>query len=56
METTQTDVIVCPGCGCEPEVVNYLRDIKTKKRRGYHCSCGVTVVDGIVVGSSLLDD
>lgn len=42
----------CPGCGCEPEVKVYWRDAKTKIRRGYHCSCGAMVIDGLMVGHS----
>ena len=42
----------CPGCGLEPEVEKYLRDTATKVRRGYVCSCGATVVDGLLVGAS----
>jgi len=41
----------CPGCGCEPEVVNYFRRGKTlmAKRIGYTCTCGTIVIDGIVM-------
>lgn len=42
----------CPGCGVEPEVRVYYRDVKTKIRRGYHCTCGAIVVDGMMLGSS----
>ena len=49
------DIEACPGCGCEPEVTEYYRDIQTKQRRGYHCSCGVYVIDSVVVGSSPYD-
>lgn len=40
----------CPGCGCEPEVVNYFRRGKTMMapRVGYRCTCGAVVIDGIV--------
>jgi hypothetical protein len=40
----------CPGCGCEPEVLNYFRRGKTlmAPRIGFTCMCGITVIDGIV--------
>lgn len=40
----------CPGCGCEPEVVNYWR--RDGLRVGYVCSCGASVIDGLMVGSA----
>lgn len=40
----------CPGCGCEPEVVTYVRRKSDKVRVGYECTCGTTVVNGIVTG------
>jgi hypothetical protein len=39
----------CPGCGFEPEVLQYWVDTVTKRRRGYTCTCGFRVIDGIVV-------
>lgn len=40
--------VPCPGCGCEPEVVAWWRDVVTHVRRGYTCNCGFRVIDGIV--------
>lgn len=40
----------CPGCGCEPEVHTYYRDKATGLRRGYHCTCGAVVIDGMMTG------
>lgn len=47
--TRRLYAVPCPGCGMEPEVVAYWVDTATKLRRGYTCSCGFRVVDGIVV-------
>lgn len=38
----------CPGCGCEPEVVSYWK--RGELRVGYVCTCGASVVDGLLVG------
>lgn len=38
----------CPGCGCEPEVANYWR--RGGVRVGYVCTCGASVIDGLLVG------
>lgn len=48
------DIEACPGCGCEPEIKQFL--VRTfadgsKKRCGYHCSCSAVVVDGMLVGN-----
>jgi len=45
--------VACPGCGCEPEVVTWWRDKVTKVRRGYTCTCGFRVIDGIVQGMNI---
>jgi hypothetical protein len=39
----------CPGCGFEPEVVNYYRRKSDKVRVGYDCTCGAHVVNGVVL-------
>ena len=54
----------CPGCGCEPEVARYfirrMRRADTGEqvavRVGYHCTCSVIVVDGLVQGGSAMTD
>ena len=48
------DIEACPGCGCEPEIKQFL--VRTfadgsKKRCGYHCRCSAVVVDGMLVGN-----
>lgn len=40
----------CPGCGCEPEVTEFY--LRADVRVGYDCTCGVMVIDGLVVGGS----
>lgn len=40
----------CHACGCEADVVSYLRDAITKQRVGFVCSCRATTVHGIISG------
>lgn len=49
-EATQSlHAVACVGCGTEPEVVRYYVDTKTKIRRGYVCTCGTAVINGLYV-------
>ena len=43
------DAPYCSGCGCEAEVVNYVRYVNTGTRCGFICTCGTTTVGGVVV-------
>lgn len=40
----------CLGCGCEPEVTGWYK--RKGKIVGYVCSCGVMVLDDVVIGFS----
>lgn len=52
-DTTVLHLTPCPGCGFEPEVVVYWRDVVTHRRKGYTCSCGYRIIDGIVAGVNI---
>lgn len=48
-DTKALHEVPCPGCGCEPDVVDYFVDTETRRRRGYGCSCGQLVIDGVAI-------
>ena len=37
------DAPECPWCMLEAEVLEYYREVASKKRIGYRCSCGTVV-------------
>lgn len=53
--TARLHAVKCPGCGCEPEVQSYYVTRGTTSRRGYACTCGTVVVDGIVMAQGIRD-
>jgi len=47
---TLPDAPECPCCGCEAEVEHYLREVDTKIRVGFKCTCGAIVQYGHLAG------